>query len=194
MNESVRIKNAIQNILGDPSPFIPNPKGGPKIHVDTIRPSGTRNSNFERRYYNGQLDCSPPKYDSSNNDGIGNNNPFLIPPSTAEYAASSRNYATNLAQEKGNVVTPMKNLARNNPYEFAMKLREEVLNRIKFIKHLAIDVETQVKLKTIYQILSPANKDKTDQFANAMLQLVEDANRLSWDVVDTVDTLLKMFD
>ena len=85
MNEDVAMKLALQELLGEASAMVPNPNGGKDIHIDQLRPPGSRTSKFQMRYYNNWLKTEDSSADSAFLQGTEDDD--SAPPSTAQYAA-----------------------------------------------------------------------------------------------------------
>ena len=201
LNEDVKVRNALQEALGDKSAMVGGNEDFPRPrHIDELRSPGSRSCQHEPRNYNNRLKETQKKMDLSS---LGSepskiaperefleSEPYAGPPSTTEYAASTTNYST-LAQHP----TPSMSQSRSATIGgYRSHLRIEVMSRLKTINKYRVDPETQKKLTMIYGILSrPAVKDEDDPVRNYFNNTAKDGELYEWDVKDTINVMINMF-
>ena len=201
MNEDVAMKIAIQRSLGEASAMVENPGGGRQVHIDQLREPGVRSSNYQMRYYNNRL-CSPTKtldqpkksFNELNNDFSGqdsmDDDQDDVPPSTPTFAASRYNHSTKTNPVTANTPT----MITTHDVNYLGRLRFEIMNRMKLIGKLKIDLVTLNKLKMLYCCLGRSDAlSSTDPIVSSYICLANDAARSNWNVGDTIDVMLTMF-
>ena len=201
MNEDVAMKIAIRESLGEASPMVQNPGGGRQVNIDQLREPGVRSSNYQVRYYNGRmgsptktLDQPMKSFNELNNDPSGHD--FMgddqddAPPSTPTYAASRHDHSTKTNPVTANAPTTV----TTHDVNYLGRLRFEIMNRMKLIAKLKIDVETLNRLKMLYCFLGRSDAlTSTDPIVSSFICLANDAARSKWNVGDTIDVMLTMF-